>query len=298
MENILQDIPHVCVYLDDILITGKTEAEHLQILDKVLSRLQEAGVRLRQSKCVFMADVIQYLGHTISAQGIKPTDRKVRALQEAPCPTNVSQLKSFLGLANYYIKFLPNLSSTLSPLYRLLQKQVKWHWGQEQQQAFDEARQQLSSDRLLVHYDPRKDLILACDASPYGLGAVLSHRLDDGQERPIAYASRSLAPAEKQYSQIEKEGLAIVFGVKKFHQYLYGRSFTILSDHKPLQGLFKETSGVPTLASARIQRWALTLSAYDYTIKYKAGSQHSNADLLSRLPLPETYLSRSQRLVR
>lgn len=131
MENILQDIPHVCVYLDDILITGKTEAEHLQILDKVLSRLQEAGVCFRRSKCVFMADVIQYLGHTISAQGIKPTDRKVRALQEAPCPTNVSQLKSFLGLANYYIKFLPNLSSTLSPLYRLLQKQVKWHWGQE-----------------------------------------------------------------------------------------------------------------------------------------------------------------------
>ena len=109
--------------------------------------------------------------------------------------------------------------------------------------------------------------------------------MEDGQERPVAYASRSLAPAEKHYSQIEKEGLAIIFGVKCFHQYLFGRKFTILSDHKPL---FKETSGIPSLASACIQRWALTLSAYDYHIKYKAGSENANADLLSRLPLPET----------
>ena len=181
-----------------------------------------------------------------------------------------------------------HLSSTLSPLYRLLQKRARWQWGKEQRQAFEKARKQLTSDQVLVHYDPSMALVLACDASPYGLGAVLSHQFEDGQERPIAYASRTLTPAEKKYSQLEKEGLAIVFGVKRFHQYLFGRKFTILSDHKPLEGLFKETKGIPTLASARIQRWALTLSAYDYPIKYKAGLDNANADLLSRLPLPAT----------
>ena len=235
-----------------------------------------------------MLEKIEYLGHCISAKGIHPTDKKVKALQTAPAPENVSQLKSFLGLMNYYCKFVPNLSSTLSPLYRLLQKRARWQWGKEQRQAFEEARKQLTSDRVLVHYDPSMALVLACDASPYGLGAVLSHQFEDGQERPIAYASRTLAPAEKKYSQLEKEGLAIVFGVKRFHQYLFGREFTILSDHKPLEGLFKETKGIPTLASARIQRWALTLSAYDYHIKYKAGLDNANADLLSRLPLPAT----------
>ena len=141
---------------------------------------------------------------------------------------------------------------------------------------------------MLAHYDPSKPLILACDASPYGVGVVLSHKLNDGSERPIAYASQSLGPAEKKYSQLDKEGLAIIFSVRRFHQYLVGRHFTILSDHKPLQHLFQETSGIPILASARIQRWALTLGAYDYTIQYKPGPTHANADVFSRLPLPDS----------
>ena len=150
-----------------------------------------------------------------TAEGIQPSPDKVKAVQEAPIPQDVTQLKSFLGLVNYYGKFLPDLSHLLAPLYRLLQKDVEWYWKADQQSAFEEVKKLLTSDRLLVHYDSDRELLLACDASPYGLGAVLSHQGTNGEEQPIAFVSRSLNPAEKNYSQLEKEGLAIVFAVKK-----------------------------------------------------------------------------------
>ena len=213
---------------------------------------------------------------------------KLKAIVEVPAPQNVNQLRTFLGLVNYYGKFLSNLASMLAPLDQLLQKGIKWKWGVAQEEAFQEAKQQLTTSALLVHYDPEKELILSCDASPYGVGAVLSHRMEDGSENPIAFASQTLAPAEK---KLDKEALAIIFGVKKFHQYLFGTRFTIYSDHKPLQYLLNETKPVPTMASARIQRWALTLSAYDYVISYKPGEQHANADISSHLPLPDAPTS-------
>ena len=287
VDNLLQGIPHACAYLDDILVTGKDVDDHLHNLDAVLTRLEKAGVRLKPNKCAFMLPSVDYLGHRISSEGLQPTEDKVRAIKEAPAPTSVTQLKSFLGSVNYYHRFMPNLSSVLSPLYRLLQRTVQWTWGRAEQQAFNEVKNSLTADSLLVHYDPNREMILACDASPYGIGAVLSHRMDDGAERPIAFTSRSLSPAEKNYSQLDKEGLAVVFGVRKFHQYLYGLQFQILSDHKPLHHLFSADKAVPNLASARIQRWALLLSAYRYSIQYKPGSRHANADALSRLPLPE-----------
>ena len=147
----------------------------------------------------------------------------------APAPQDVTRLKSFLGLLNYYSKFLPNLSYTLAPLYRLLQKNTRWCWESEQRKAFQQAKESLTSDCVLAHFEPAKQLILACDASPYGVGAVLSHRMEDGKDKPIAFSSHFLAPAEKKYSQLEKEGLAVILGVKRFRQYLLGRSFTIVS---------------------------------------------------------------------
>ena len=160
--------------------------------------------------------------------------------------------------------------------------------GPKQQSAFDVAKEQLSSDSLLAHYDMNKDLILSCDASSYGVGAVLSHLMENGDERPVAYASRSLSSAEKRYSQLDREALALVFGVTRFRQYLLGRQFKLLTDHKPLIHLFGESRGIPTMASARLQRWALTLSGYDYKIVYKSGKELCNADGLSRLPLPDS----------
>ena len=284
MGNILQGIPNVLIYIDDILVTGKSISEHLSNLEVVLKRLEAAGVKLKRDKCSFLLPSVEFLGHRISAKGIQPTEQKIEAIRNAPEPKDVTQLKSFLGAVNYYGKFLPDLSTVLAPLYQLLQKNTKWSWGRSQSTAVESVKELLTSDRVLVHYDPSRELVLACDASPYGVGAVLSHKYPDEKDRPIAFASRSLAAAERNYSQLEKEGLAIVFGVKKFHQYLFGRHFTITSDHKPLQHLFKETSPTPPLASARIQRWALLLGGYDYSIAYKPGQQHANADMLSRLP--------------
>ncbi len=235
-----------------------------------------------------MKQEVEYLGHILSDKGLQPSRRNITAILSAPTPENVTQLKSFLGMVTYYLKFLPNLSSTLSPLYLLLQKQVKWNWGQKQDDAFGEVKNQLTEPPVLATFDPDKDLTLLCDASPYGVGAVLAHQEADGTERPIAFMSRTLAPAEKCYSQLDKEALALIFGVKKFHNYLYICTFTLISDHKPLKHILGENQPVPQMASARLQRWALLLGAYSYIIKYKPGKENVTADALSRLPIPET----------
>lgn len=172
----------------------------------------------------------------------------------------------------------------LSPLNDLLQVNKAWNWTAKCQQSFQRSKEMLLNSDVLVHYDMTKPLILATDASPYGVGAVLSH-LVNGKERPIAFVSRTLTKTEKQYSQIDKEALGIIFGVKKFHQYVYGRQFTLVTDHRPLTALFGPNRPIPTLAAARMQRWALTLSAYSYTIQCRTSALNANADCFSRLPL-------------
>ena len=288
MENLLQGIPFVVVRVDDILVSGSNDEEHLANLEEVLKRLSEHGLRLKQKKCAFMVNEVVYLGQKINSQGIQPIQEKVRAIADAPSPKNVSEVRSYLGMINYYQKYLPNLSTILAPLHSLLEKGKSWKWNKEHQESFNKSKELLKSSQLLVHYDPEKKLILACDASPYGLGAVLSHRMEDYSEKPIAFASMSLSPAEKNYSQLDKEALAIVFGVKKFHQYVYGRQFVIQTDHKPLERVLNPDKMTLPMAAARIQRWALILSAYDYAIQYREGNLNANADALSRLQLPET----------
>lgn len=288
METLLQGIPGVCVYLDDILVTGQTTEEHLAHLNEVLRRLKEAGMKLKKEKCAYLLDSVEYLGHVITKDGLKTADSKVEAVVRAPAPRNVSELRSFLGLVNYYGKFLPSLATILSPLYSLLQKATRWRWGSSQAKAFGDVKKLLLSSRVLVHFDDSLPLILSSDASPYGVGAVLSHLMPNGDERPISFASRTLTETEKKYAQLEKEALGIVYGVKKFHQYLYGRKFELRTDHKPLVYIFNESKSIPAMASGRVQRWALTLGAYQYSIKFQKGTENSTADAVSRLPLPET----------
>lgn len=207
----------------------------MENLGVVLQRLEDAGFRLKREKCV--------------THGLQPVGRKVKAIVEAPSPSNVSELKAYLGLLNYYGKFLPNLATCLAPLYELLKKGKCWEWLTEQEEAFQHSKKLLQSANVLVHYSADKELVLACDASPYRLGAVLLHRLEDGNERPISFMSHTLSGADKKYSHLDKEGLAVVFGIQKFHKYLYGRTFTICTDHKPLISLFNEKKPITQMGS-------------------------------------------------
>ena len=286
MKTVLAGIPRVLVYLDDILITEASQEGHVSNLKEVLSRLQQTGFHLRKDKCEFMISSVKYLGHIIDAIWLHPAPDKLKAVKNAPTPQNVTELKAYLGLLTYYSKFLPNMATTLSPLYMLLHNNVKWQWTSSEAKAFEKSKDLLTSNSLLVHFNPSQKLTLMCDASPYGVGAVLSQIDEQGVERPVAYASCTLSQPERNYSQLEKETLALIFDTKRFHNYIYRHLFVLYTDHKPLQGLLNESKAIPTLASARIQRWALTLATYQYKIVYKKGSKISNADGLSRLPLP------------
>jgi len=250
MEKLLAGIPMVAVYLNDILISGRTREEHDQNVRTVLSRLEAAGLRLNRDKCSWAKASVVFLGHVIDTTGIKPCQDKVQALVNAPAPTNISELRSYLGMVNYYHKFLCNLSSILAPLYELLSAK-EWHWIDKHQTAFTKSKAMLMDSPVRMHYNPDLPIVVNCDASPVGVGAVLSH-----------------------------------FAVKSFHKYLYGRTFSLLTDHKPLLGLFQEDHTIPPMASGRIQRWALTLANYQYQLQFKSGKDNGNADGLSRLPVP------------
>ena len=285
MDIILQGLEHVASIQDDILITGKDDDEHINNLNTVLSCLDDYGLRLQLSKCTFMQKSVTYMGCIISAKGISPTDEKVEAIKQAPRPENSTQLRAFLGMVNYHGKFIRNLSSILQPLNQLLQKNQDFIWTPQCEAAFNKAKDSLSSAHMLVHYDPSLPVVLESDAIQYGIGAVILHRFPNGDERPIAHASRSLNSSERNYSQIEMEGLAVIFGVTKYYMYLFGHKFTLCTDHKPLLKIFAPDSATPVLAAARLQRWSLLLSSYHYEIELKPSAEVASANALSRLPL-------------
>ena len=285
MDQILEGTSGVSCILDDMIVTGESDAEHLANLEEVLQRLQHHGLRANKSKCEFFKEKITFCGHDIDREGLHKTTDKTAAVVNAPRPQSVAEVRSFLGLVNYYHKFLPNLATILHPLNQMLERNYQWDWTDQCEEAFDKVKVMIASDLVLTHYDPNLPLQLACDASPVGIGAVLSHVMPDGTERPIAFASRSLSKAERNYAQIDKEALATVWGVKKFHNYLFGRNFTLLTDHEPLTSIFHPSKSLPTVTAARLQRYALFLAGFDYTIKYKNTKLHGNADGLSRLPL-------------
>ncbi|UYV75716.1 K02A2.6-like [Cordylochernes scorpioides] len=283
MESFFSGIRDVYIYFDDILIASEDLESHLDILKRTLNILKENNFTINKNKCLFVKNEIEYLGHKINEFGIYPLKDKLACIKNCPVPNNITELKSFLGFLSFYSKFLPNLSDLAHPLYNLLKKNVKWSWNAGTDRSFNSCKNALDETTCLSHYSLNLPLILSCDLSQVGIGATLSH-LKDGEERPVCFIYRTLNVHERKYSQVEREGLAIVFAVNKLKNYLFGRKFTIYTDHKPLITIFGDKTNLPPLIANRLHRWALTLSNYSFEIKYKKGKDNIIPDFLSRFP--------------
>ncbi|RWS21805.1 uncharacterized protein B4U80_01249, partial [Leptotrombidium deliense] len=283
-DRMFRSMSGVANFVDDIVPSGKTEKEHLQNLRKVFEVMRENGIHANKKKCKFGVSRISYIGHDFIPGGVMPSPDKVKAIKKAPEPKNVTQLKSYLGGLGYYGRFMPNLSSTVEKLYKLTQKDTPWKWTNVERTAFNKSKDLLLSDAVLTHFMENEDLYLVCDASQYGIGVILEHRIN-GERKPICFWSRVLSKAERNYSQLEKESLAIIYGLFKAYEYVYGRLVYIVTDHKPLLALLGENKPIPEVVSPRVIRWAIRLSAFKYVLIYSKGADIGNADALSRLPV-------------
>lgn len=287
IESVLAGIEGIAILLDDILIGGKTDKDLLDKVEQVVARLEESGLTVAEDKCVFGQKSVEYLGFQIDAKGLHTTNQKVRCVVEADKPHDVKTLQAFLGFVTYISKFIPNITPTLHPLYKRLKKGVKWSWDNECDQAFKKIKELVKEHRSLSHYDPSLPLKLTVDGSSLGVAGVLSQIHPQEGELPIAFTSRALSSSEKGYSSIHREALAIIHSVMKFHIYLWGRKWTLVTDHKPLLAIFGPKCGIPSCAANRLQRWAQFLSNYMYEMEYVTSSKNI-ADWLSRAPLPES----------
>ena len=286
MDKLFRDLPYVTTYIDDVLVHSSSEKLHAQHLKEVFHRLKKAGLTLRGKKCHIGMTEVPYLGHVFSAAGIAPDQEKVRAVSEWPCPSDVTEVRRFLGLASYYRRYIHQFSYIAAPLHNLTQKQVEFVWTPECQTAFSTLKEKLTQAPILVY--PRFDshapqFVLQTDASSVGVGAVLEQG-----GKVVAYASRALSKAERQYSVIQRECLAAVYGMKQFRHYLLGRSFKLVTDHAPLQWLSSQKM------EGLLCRWSLAIQEYDFTIAYRKGSLNANADALSRCVRPEDISAATQ----
>ena len=271
VETNFGDIPRVLPVFDDIIIGGATEAEHDEALRKVLSRARERNIKFNRAKIQYRVPQVKYMGELVGQNGFTPDPDKFSAILNMPVPSNKKDLLRLLGMINYLSKYIPNLSELTSDLRPLLKDDATWLWQPEHGAALCKLKDALTQAPVLKFYDINRPTVLQVDASKGGLGACL---LQDDQ--PIAYASRSLTPAD---AQIEKELLAIVFGCERFHMYTYGTEVQVISDHKPLEPIFKKPlHKIPP----RLQRMRLRLQKYRLQVKFVPGKFLYIADTLSR----------------
>jgi hypothetical protein len=278
MRKLLHGMENVDNFIDDVIVFTDTLEEHLSTLTELFKRLQEAGLTARPTKCFLGFDKIDCLGHLVGNQRLQHDLEKVEAVRSAPIPQTKKQVRAFLGLAGFYRKFIPNFSAIAIPLPDLTRKGQpnKVVWTECQQRIFDTLKHLLSERPVLKLPDFNETFILRTDAADEGLGAVLLQQ-ENGEKLPVAYASRKLHQREKAYAVIEKECLAVVWGIKKFHQYLYGKEFLLENDHQPLTFLNKAKT-----ENSRLMRWALQLQPYRFRMIAIKGSENVGADYLSR----------------
>lgn len=283
MSILLKGLEGVQYFLDDVIVYGKSKEEHDRNLQKVLAAIREAGLQLNDEKCQFNKSSLRFLGHTISAQGLQPLSEHVRAITEAPAPTDATTLRSFLGLTAWYQKFVYNYASLVEPMRACLREDT-FRWTEAAQESFQAVKGRIVNSSALAVFDPSLPTYVSPDASDYGLGAVLTQLHPDGTERTVACASRTLSSAERKYSIVEKEALACVWSVEKWRSFLWGTRFTLRTDHQALTTLLA-TKGLGR-AGMRIARWSARLLCFTYDMEYRPGSQNQPADCFSRLPLP------------
>ncbi len=287
MSAILEGLEGVVCLIDDVLVFGKDKTEHDIRLHAVLQRLADANLTLND-KCLFEATELKFVGHIVSAAGIKPDPDKVSAIINMRAPANISELRSYLGLINQLSKFSASLAELSKPLRDLLKKDRTFIWTSSHDVAFANLKQSISTAPTLALYDPNKPTQLSADASSYGLGAQITQRQQDGAWRPVCFASRSLSDVETRYAQIEKEALSLTWACEHFSDYLIGlpTPFTLMTDHRPLVSLLSAIKNLDDLPP-RIQRFRIRLMRFHYKIVFVPGCTMGAADALSRLPLPD-----------
>ena len=280
MHDIFKDIEGTEVIVDDLLIWAENEEQHDIVLKKVLQRARERNLKFNMEKSQIKCNSINYIGHTLSKDGLKPDPTKVEAIVKMATPRSKEELQRFLGMVTYLGKFIPSLSQTAAPLRALVGKDVEWQWSREQATSFTALKNLVSTAPVLKYFDQSKPTKISVDASSHGLGAVL---LQD--DKPVAYASKSLTRTQSNYAQIEKEMLAIVFGCVRFHDYIYGLpSVEVETDHKPLETILNKPLH---MAPPRLQKMMMSVQRYPIEVRYRPGKEIIVADTLSRSPLQE-----------
>ena len=275
LHSILHDIQGVTHYIDDIIVRGRTKAEHDASLTETLERLQQRGAKLNKDKCIFCVKQLSFLGHTFGQNGISPEPQKVKAIRSITPPTSVSELRSFLGMTQFVSRYIEGYATITEPLRRLTRKSQIWKWGQQQEGAFKTLKTALSGVGVMAYFDPKKSTEILVDASPFGLGAMLTQH-----GRVVCYASRALTDVESRYSQTEREMLAVVYGVEKFHIYLYGSTFSHHRSQAPAGNHRQQQACSSSHRSLETTPYAIPVS-----LTYRPGKDESNpADYLSRHP--------------
>ena len=283
ISQILSDIPNARNISDDVLVFGRSQADHDAALEAVMKRFHEKNLTRNQSKCAFSKSEINFFGLVFPAEGVGPDPKKVAAIKNAPHPNSQAEVRSLLGLATYMSRFIKDFSTITAPLCELTRKHASFKWQPCHQTALDRLKEALTSEDVIAYFDPNKETHLIVDTLPGGLGDCFAQKVRETKDeyKIVAYASHSLSPTERHYAQTEREALSVVWGIECFNLYLLGAQFTLHTDHHPLETIFNNPKSCPP---ARIKHWLLQLQPYNFHVVYLPGKDNPT-DYLSRHPV-------------